>query len=255
METAQHAAGEADIAAAATLVGQPGRATMLSALAGGRARSASQLAAEAGLSPPATSAHLAKLTQGGLVTAERLGRHRYFSLAGPEVADLVEALARVAPTRPITSLRQSARTQALRAGRTCYDHLAGCLGVALTSGLVKQQALIPLDDQPATHRRDGDPPVGWVETCPYRLGPNAAEVLDLLGLDLEQLLAAPSRRPLLRFCVDWSEQRHHLAGRLGAALSTTLIDAGWIERRPHHRAVTLTDCGTNGLQSALGCVL
>lgn len=248
------ARGEADVAAVARLVGEPARATMLSALAGGRSRSASGLATEAGLSPAATSAHLTKLTQSGLITVEQVGRHRYYSLAGPAVAELVEALARVAPARPVTSLRQSTRAQALRAGRTCYDHLAGGLGVALTRGLVDQQALVPLDQQPHTHRRDDEPPVGRLQTSPYRLGPNATKVLARLGLDLDQLLGATTRRPLLRFCVDWSEQRHHLAGRLGAALSTTLIETGWITHHPHHRAVTLTDRGTDGLQSALGCL-
>jgi DNA-binding transcriptional ArsR family regulator len=247
--------GDADVAAVAALIGEPSRATVLMALAGGRALSASVLAAEAGLSPPAISAHLAKLAAGGLITVERAGRHRYYSLAGPDVADLVEALARLAPAAPIRSLRQGTRARALRAGRTCYDHLAGELGVAITHAAVRRGALVPIGEHHYIGRGPDEPPVGWLPNCPYLLGPDAEYVFTRLGVDLQELRTSVSRRPLLRFCMDWSEQRHHLAGRLGAALASSFIDAGWVERRSRQRAVTLTDLGTTALESTLGCVL
>lgn len=244
--------GDADLAAVATLVGEPSRAKILQALVDGRALPASHLAAEAGLSRPAVSAHLAKLVDGEFITVEQDGRHRYYHLAGPDVANLVEALARIAPAAPIRSLRQGTRAQALRAGRTCYDHLAGRLGVRLTQSLIDRRALVP-----AEHDHDTAHPVGeraspTAPGCPYQLGPQATAALGALGVDLPQLRDAPSRRPLLRTCMDWSEQRPHVAGRLGAAISTALFDAGWITRRAQHRAVTLTAHGATSLHTQLG---
>jgi DNA-binding transcriptional ArsR family regulator len=230
-----HPSADADIAAVAPLVGEPSRARLLLALMDGRALPASVLAAEVGLSAPATSAHLARLVSGGLLTVARAGRHRCYALAGPEVADLVEAMASLAPALPIRSLRQGTRAQALRAGRTCYDHLAGRLGVAVTDALVERAALVAA----------GAP-------GPFGLGPAAGEVFGALGVDLPALLGARDRRPLLRVCIDWTERRPHLAGRLGAELATVLLAGGWIVRRPHDRAVTLTERGAALLRARLG---
>lgn len=137
--------GDADVAAVASLIGEPSRMRVLLALAGGRALPASHLAVEAGLSRPAVSAHLGKLVDDGLITVEQAGRHRYYRLAGPDVASLVEALAQLAPATPIRSLRQGTHAQALRAGRTCY----GQLGVRVTQALIEHQALVPADQHPA----------------------------------------------------------------------------------------------------------
>lgn len=241
-------AGDADVAKAAALLAEPARAKVLMALADGRALPASLLATEAGVSPQTVSAHLHRLLDGGLVEMERLGRHRYFRLAGPEVAAAVEAVARIAKPRPITSLRQSTRAAALREARTCYDHLAGRLGVALLEGLVRREALVRTDGGSGADRRPDDPLAQQLSDGPYELGPTAAEVFKELGVELS---AGSSSRRLLRFCVDWSEQRHHLAGRLGASVAASLLERDWVRRRPRQRAVDLTDSGRRALAGLL----
>lgn len=245
--------GDIDIAPVAVMFADASRARVLTALADGRALPASLLAAEAGLSPQGVSAHLAKLRAAGLVEVEKSGRNRYYRLSGPAVADVIEALARLAPARPVRSLREGTRAQALRAARTCYDHLAGRLGTAVTAALLDQGALAAMDGDATTGRRPGDPLSAQLATHPYELGPRAGAVFGELGVDLPAVRAARSRRPLLRFCLDWTEQRHHLAGRLGAALTAALLDAGWLSRagRPQ-RAVRLTESGADALSGRLG---
>ena len=133
--------GDADIARTAALIADPGRARMLFALGDGRALPASVLAAEAEVAPSTASGHLARLVDAGLLVAERQGRHRYFRVAGPEVASVLEALARISPPRPVRSLRQGTRGHAVREARLCYDHVAGRLGVALMARLLATGAL------------------------------------------------------------------------------------------------------------------
>lgn len=245
--------GDADVAAVAALYAEPARARVLLALADGRALPASTLAAEAGVSPQAVSSHLARLLDAGLVTVEPSGRHRYYRLAGPEVSAVLEALARLAPTTPVRSLREGNRSHALRAARTCYDHLAGRLGVAVTQGLLDRSALVAVDGRPDTGRRPGEPLAAQVAHPPYELGPAADEVLGAIGVDLPELLAdRRSRRPLLRSCLDWTEQRHHLAGRLGAAVASATVAQGWVVRRPRDRAVRVTTAGAAALRAQLG---
>lgn len=244
--------GDLDISAAAALFADPTRARVLMALGDGRALPASVLAAEAGVTPQAASAQLARLQAAGLLEVERSGRHRYYRLADGRVAAVLEALAHLAPARPIRSLRQSTRAAALRSARTCYDHLAGRLGVEITQALVDAGALRPTDDIGDTRRRPGDRLSSQLSDHPYTLGPAATEVFTSLGVPEEQLTErrAP-RRPLLRFCLDWSEQRHHLAGRLGAQVLTALVDAGWIVRTPKQRAVRITPAGQKALNTRL----
>lgn len=243
--------GDVDIAHTAALFADPARVRVLMALADGRALAASVLAAEAGLSAQGTSAHLAKLRDAGLVEVERSGRHRFYRLAGPHVGEILETLARFSPTRPVTSLRAGTRAQALRLARTCYDHLAGRLGVAVTAALVAQGALATTDGIDSTRRRSHDELSKPLATHPYVLGPHAPAVLDDLGVALEA--ARDSRRPLLRFCLDWSEQRHHLSGALGAEVADAFARQGWTERRtPGHRAVRITDAGRRELRKRLG---
>lgn len=240
--------GDADIARTAALFADPARVRVLLALADGRALAASVLAAEARLSAQGVSAHLAKLRAAGLVVAEKSGRHRFYRLAGPDPADLLETLARFSPAQPVTSLREGTRAEALRTARTCYDHLAGRLGVAVTSALLERGALAGASD---TLRRPGDRISAPLREHPYTLGPSASAVFDALGVDLDA--AAAGRRPLLKFCLDWSEQRHHLAGALGAAVATRFVDAGWVRRRSEaHRALRLTPEGAQALESRLG---
>ncbi|HVT68480.1 MAG TPA: winged helix-turn-helix domain-containing protein [Trebonia sp.] len=244
--------GDADLAAAAALIADPARARVLTALLDGRALPASGLAAEAGLSAPATSAHLNKLRAGGLVEVEVSGRHRYYRLTGSRVAAALEALAAIAPLQPVRSLRQDTHAGQLRAARSCYDHLAGRLGVAVTAALLSRRVLTATDGIDDTVRRAGDRLAATLPAHPYQLGPAAEEVLGELGVDLAALTEAPRpARPLLRFCTDWTEQRHHLAGGLGAALLTALCDRGCLVRRPR-RVVWVTDRGAAILREQLG---
>src|SRR6185503_15390704 len=174
--------GDADIAAVGALLGDRARTRILAALGDGRALAASQLAVEAGVAASTASEHLARLVDGGLLACERHGRHRYYRIAGPDVAGLLEAMARLAPPAPVASLREGTRAHALRVARTCYDHLGA------------------RDDRLSAFGRDVD----------YVLTARGAGALGDLGVDLDG--AAASRRPFVRYCVDWSEQRHHLAG-------------------------------------------
>jgi DNA-binding transcriptional ArsR family regulator len=223
--------GDADVAAAAGLLGEPARAALVLALMDRAPLSASELAARAGVAPSTASGHLTRLVRGGLVAVEPRGRHRYFRLAGREVAEAVEALAAIAPRRPVRSLRGAAAAEALRTARTCYDHLAGRLGVELTAALERDRVLV---------RCGSD----------YELGRSAPRRLAALEIDLEAL--ARLRRPLVRLCLDWSERRPHVAGALGAALAERLFVLGWIERRAANRSVEVTRAGRAHLADELG---
>jgi DNA-binding transcriptional ArsR family regulator len=236
--------GDADIAAVATVLAEPARARMLMALGDGRALPASVLAQEAGVAASTASEHLAKLVDAGLLVGERHGRFRYFRYAGPQVAELLEAVAKVARPEPVRSLRQGTRAHAVRCARLCYDHLAGRLGTALMASLLEQGWLEGGDGlfDPARAARDRLSAPG--RDVDYRLTPAGEAELTGFGIDLAGL---SPRRPAVRYCVDWSEQRHHLAGAVGAALATRLLDAGWLRRAPAGRAVHLTDAGREGL--------
>jgi DNA-binding transcriptional ArsR family regulator len=244
--------GDADIARVGALVADPARARVLMALGDGRALPATVLADEAGVAASTTSAHLGKLVKGGLLTVERHGRHRYFRIAGPEVADLLEALARVSPSAPVRSLRQGTRAQAVRFARTCYDHLAGVLGTELMAAMLERELLTggdgTFDHQAAREDRLAAPGFDF----DYRLTARGVDHLTTFGIDFDGL---PRRRPLIRYCVDWSEQRHHLAGSLGAALSDRMFELGWLRRAPRSRAVQITDDGTDGLHRSFGVKL
>jgi DNA-binding transcriptional ArsR family regulator len=222
---------DAEISTPAALIGDPTRATFLTALCDGRALPASELAQRAGVSPSTASVQLAKLVEGGLLETERNGRHRYYGLADPSIATAIESLAVIAPRRPASSLRQARIGSELQAARTCYDHLAGALGVALFDALQRQRLLTP--ELEVTRR--------------------GAKRLGELDLDIDEL--AKRRRPLTRRCLDWTERRHHLAGSLGAALADRCFELGWLERLPSSRAVRVTDKGRRGLARALAVEL
>ncbi|HEX5089612.1 MAG TPA: helix-turn-helix transcriptional regulator [Nocardioides sp.] len=239
--------GDVDISSVASLFADRTRASILSALADGRALAASVLADEAGVSAPAASAQLGKLTRAGLIDVEVSGRHRYYSLASDHVATVIEALSALAPRRPVRSLREGTRAAALRRARTCYDHLAGRYGCAVTQGLVDRGVLVAGDGIADTRRRESDPLSAQLHEHPYELGPDAGPVLEELGVDIDAVRRGAGQRPLLRFCLDWSEQRHHLAGRLGSAVLDASLAQGWVVRRPGHRAVTVTDAGEAAL--------
>lgn len=242
--------GDADIAKIGALVADSARARILLALGDGRALPASVLAAEAGVAPSTTSAHLAKLVEGGLLTVERHGRHRYFTLSGEPVAELLEVLARLAPASPIRSLGQDTRAGALRAGRTCYDHLAGMLGTSLMTALLENGWLSGGDGRFDPDRHGGDRLSAPGSHVDYRVTPLGVRELGDFGIDFGALSARP--RPLVRYCVDWSEQRHHLSGSLGAALANRLFELGWVTRARRGRAVQVTEPGLRGFRDWLG---
>ncbi|MDT7745666.1 MAG: hypothetical protein QOE59_4744 [Actinomycetota bacterium] len=245
------AEGDVDVATVAALFADAGRARILLALLDGRALPASVLAAEAGVSAPATSAHLAKLVGAGLITVEKSGRHRYHRLAGDRVAAALESLAALAGPRPVRSLRAHTRAAALRQARSCYDHLAGTWGVAVTAALIDHRALQTTDGISGNRRRDADPYSSVLPEHPYQLGPQAQTVFTRLGVDLPTLVSPPGRRPVLRFCLDWSEQHHHLGGRLGAALLRAFRDQGWVRDGNRARTLTITDLGRHRLAETL----
>ena len=222
---------EADLAAVGRLIGDPNRAQMLNVLLGGTPQSGSALAAAAGISRSLASAHLKKLTAGGLVRAERHGRQQLYSIAAQPVADALEILLLLAPATPVTSLRGATHRRNLRWARMCYDHLAGVAGVAVTEALAAQDAITELDG-------------AWV------LGARGPRVFAGVGIDVG---AVPRRtQPLLRPCLDWTERRHHAAGSLGAALTAELMRRDWLRRHEASRVVTVTPDGYTGLDAWLG---
>jgi DNA-binding transcriptional ArsR family regulator len=210
------------LASVAALIGDPSRAAMLDALLDGREHAAGELGRVAGIAPATTARHLERLESGGLIRSRRSGRERLCSLGGPEVTTALEALAALAPDARPRTLRQATRMDVLRRGRTCYDHLAGRLGVAVADAAREAGAV-----EGTMLTRDGE---RWLEP---------------LGVDLDAVRAA--RRPFLRTCVDWTEKREHLAGALGAALCARVFELGWVARVDGSRALAVTAAGEEGL--------
>jgi len=220
-----------DISAVAALLADPSRAAMLDALLADRRLSAGELARRARISPQTASTHLSRLVEGGLLAVEIEGRRRAFQIAGPEVARAIEALSVLARRPEAPHAGDESLARAVRAARTCYDHLAGALGVALTDALSGRDWI----------RGDEE---GFEITVAGRVG------FSDLGINL--LALSRGRRPLARACLDWSERRPHLAGALGAALLHRCLDERWIARVRDSRAVRLTDRGRRALSAALG---
>jgi DNA-binding transcriptional ArsR family regulator len=245
--------GDADIAKVGALIADPARARILLALGDGRSLPATVLASEAGVSPSTTSAHLGKLVDGSLLTVHQQGRHRYYRLSGPAVGEALEKLMTLAPEAPVRSLRQGTRANAVRSARTCYDHLAGMLGAGLMAAML-ERGLLTRGDGTFTPGEDGGDRLSAAgREHRYKLTDRGHAELTAFGLDLEALTRL--RRPLIRYCVDWSEQRHHLAGALGAAIAERTLELGWITRARRGRAVHVTDAGREGLREAFGLQL
>jgi DNA-binding transcriptional ArsR family regulator len=227
--------GQPDFAAGAAAFADPRRVRVLVALTDGRALPAGRLAQEAGVAPSTVSNHLGILLDHGLVTVEQHGRHRFYRLANPHVEGVLEALALVSPPRPITSLREHTRAHALRAGRTCYRHLAGQLGVELFAHLIANGWIVGGDGRHHPGRtadRFSAPGTSYR----YRLTQPGAAALAAWGIDPAVL----STTKPLRYDVDWTEQAHHLAGPLGTAITRRLFDLGVIERGRVPRSVVAT---------------
>jgi DNA-binding transcriptional ArsR family regulator len=249
MRTEQPLQGDADIAPIGALIGDPTRARILTALTDGRALPASRLAAEAGVAPSTVSEHLARLLAAGLVTMRPEGRSRFYRLASPAVAEALEALSRISPPQPIRSLRQGTYARALREARTCYNHLAGRLGVGLLAGLLEGGLLSGGDGRHHPERAVADRLSAPGRDLSYRLTPHGEAALGEIGVDLDAVLA---RHPAVRYCLDWSEQQHHLAGPLGTALADRLFALGWVRRTDRRRVVRVTGSGQENLPGTLG---
>jgi len=218
------------LAATAALLGDPARANIMTALMDGRALTAKELAYAARVSPQTTSGHLGKLTEAGLLTPQKQGRHRYYRLASPLVGQMMEGILAVAgpDTQPRGTWRGG---EALRTARTCYDHIAGRLGVALADALQEH---------------------GHVA-----LSADGGEVTDAGHAFLRDFGAEPAagKRVFCRPCLDWSERRPHIAGRLGATLACRCFELGWIARQRDSRAVTITPTGHAGFADRFGVEL
>lgn len=217
---------------AAFLIADPARAAMLTALLDGRALPAGELAYAAGVTAQTASAHLAKLLAGGILVVETEGRHRYYRLAGAHVAEAIERLAGIQPAQAIRRKALSPHNLQLRFCRSCYDHLAGQVGVAVTQGLVAQGYLRAEDYKQFALTAEG---TAW---------------LAALGLDVADV--RPTARGLARQCLDWTERSHHLAGPLGVALLDTLCHLGWVQRSAGSRMLRVTPVGWQQLHQHLG---
>jgi DNA-binding transcriptional ArsR family regulator len=212
------------MAEVASLVGEPARAAMLQAMMDGRALTAGELAGTANITPQTASAHLNQLCASGLVSVVQQGRYRYHRLATPQVAQMLESLMLVAAGT--LTPRTGPRDVSLRTARTCYDHIAGQLGVGIADGM-KRQGLIEIDDDAGVLTGSG------------------GDFLAHLGIVLDRPPDKPRTRamPLCRVCLDWSERRPHLSGRLGAELCRHSTALGWIRRRQGSRALDVTPEG------------
>lgn len=202
------------------LLADPGRAAMLVALLEGRALPAGELARAASVSAQSASAHLSKLSRGGLITMQRDGRCRYYKLAGPRVANALEALGAISTVRPAAEYIASQLDKSILLARSCYDHLAGRIGVALADTMHKQRVIV------AEGERD------------YRVTTKGADWLAKLGVQMETL--QQSKRHLARRCLDWTERRPHVSGALGAALLKHFLAEGWLARNKGSRALRVT---------------
>ncbi|WP_201834224.1 ArsR/SmtB family transcription factor [Microvirga zambiensis] len=217
------------IASVAALLGDPARANILTALMDGRALTVSELAQAAGVTLQTASGHLAKLDAANLLVAEKQGRHRYFRLSGPDVAQVLEALMGLAQRTGATRVRTGPKDAALRSARVCYDHLAGERGVALLQGAERQGLIEGGQDLALTNK--------------------GRAFFGDFGIDLARL--DKGRRPLCRACLDWSERHSHLGGALGAAILDRMIERKWI-RRDAGRVLTFTCEGAEGFDAAFG---
>src|ERR1700726_944375 len=223
-----------DIAMVASLVGDPARANMLTALMTGRALTASELAHQAGITPQTASSHLSKLEAGGLIEKEKQAPHRSYRLAGPDVAGLLEGLAGLAARAGHLRMRTGPKDPALRRARICYDHLAGDLGVQMLDSM-KKQRLVRQRKQDIERTAEGE---RFLEKA----------------LQISAKTLAHPRRPVCKACLDWSERRHHLAGTLGAAVMTRFTELKWAARDspPGSRVVNFSRTGEKRFAELFG---
>jgi DNA-binding transcriptional ArsR family regulator len=221
------------IARIASLIGEPARAAMLLELMYGRALTANELAGAGHVSPPTASRHLAQMVEAGLMQVEQRGRHRYHRLASAEVAKTLEGLMQMAAgtaATPQRTVRPGPRDESMRMARMCYDHIAGRLGLAIAERLQADGA-IEFDDEHG------------------RVTPLGESVMRRWGVALE----SDRRKPIpCRPCLDWSERKPHVAGRLGSIICNHCLDQGWLTRTAGARALTISVSGAVALRDLLG---
>ncbi|CAM2846135.1 winged helix-turn-helix domain-containing protein [Paenibacillus sediminis] len=216
-----------NVAMVAALVSEASRAAILTALLDGRFHPASELAHMAGITPQTASFHLNKMVDANIVTVQKQGRHRYYGIRNQEIAQVLESLLSIAPPAQIKSLRQSSEDKAIRLARTCYDHLAGNLGVQLTESLITMGVLYEDENE-------------------FRVTHQGKEFFTSFQINLQEVKRR--RRSLSHKCLDWTERRHHLAGALGNAILEKLFELKWIERLSNTRAIKITPNGKKGLK-------
>lgn len=222
---------EPDMASIAALIGEPTRAIILSALLGGEALPASELARRASITPQTASSHLSKLLEGKLVTVTVFGRHRYYELKNHTVAQTIEALQTIAPLpEERKGLHRHIGSDLCKA-RTCYDHLAGKLGVAFGDALVDQRYLV-------------------AEESNYSLTEKGQMLLQ--NWEIDEAFLRKQRRKFAYACLDWSERRFHVAGSLGAAFANVFMERGWVKKLPDSRALDVTTSGFEALEQYFG---
>lgn len=222
------------IAEIAALIGEPVRANILSALMSGRALTAGELVQAAGVSPQTTSGHLGKLTDGRLLSCVKQGRHRYYRIASPRVAEMLEGIMAVVADAPPRHRPPSKLDDAMRVARTCYDHFAGKLGVGIANSLCAHGQIVLTDDG------------GEVTESGFAL-------FEKFGGDLNT--AQNRRRVFCRPCLDWTERRPHIGGSVGAVLAQRCFDLGWVTRLDGGRALNVTAAGRRGLNDAFGVLI
>ena len=211
-----------NMAEIAALLGETSRATILASMMDGRFHTASELAYMAAIKPQTASFHLAKLVEGKLIKVEKQGRHRYFQLAGEDIAQFLESFLAISPPPEVRSLKQSSQIKLLQDARTCYDHLAGKLGVQLTESMLKAGYLT-------------------LEGKQFVLTDEGILFFTTFGIDLTALKR--KRRSFSHACLDWSERRYHLAGALGCELLNQFFNLGWLLPVPSILAIKVTEKG------------
>ncbi len=214
--------GDTNIAVIASVLADATRVTVLHTVGDGRAYTAKELARQAGVAPSTMSMHLTKLLEHNLLTMEKQGRHHYFSLANPAIIGVLEELAMFAPAKNVRTLRDATASEAVRRARTCYNHLAGTLGVGLTEALLQKSFLLVVDDG-------------------YVLSQEGEQWARGLGIHVPDKKAGNAL--FVPRHIDWSERRHHLAGTFGAALTHRLFELEWVRRIPTSRAIRVTEEG------------
>ncbi|CAB5677385.1 ArsR/SmtB family transcription factor [Aeromonas dhakensis] len=222
---------EPDIAYVASLIGDKARSRMLTALMGGKALTATELALEGEITAQTASSHLGKLVEGGLLSMRKQGRHRYFQLSDPAVAEVIERMLTLSVTSSPAKVRTGPRDPHLRQARICYDHLAGELGVRLFDAL-QQQGLLEIHGDDARLSQSGE--------------------IFFTGLGVNLSLLRQRKRPMCKACLDWSERRSHLAGTLGQWILDDALAQRWFVRRPDSRVIDVSDIGAKQFSKRYG---